>query len=261
MDHPICIFESPMYKVFQDESHVWLQRSSDINTYLTIVNIDTADGVEIIDNQKAMLQPLVFLEHPRDLLLLGLGGGAMVRFVDHYLPELHLTAIEIDPEIVAIAQTFFSLPHTGGRFQVVVADAAKFIRDDAAPCDFIVSNAFGEKNHMSDALHDAPFYEACHRTLRTDGVMTVNIFRPPVGWGRGYLGMLNRIFTEVYFIKLSAENYVMVLCKDRVSLRWPSILETAMRLDDRTSSADVDFAGFVRRLQAGLATQRATVRR
>lgn len=246
-----------MYKVFQDESHIWLQRSSDPETNLSILNTDTTERVAISDHMKAMLQPLSFIDHPRDMLLLGLGGGAAVRFIDRYLPELQLTAIEIDPDIVAIAQTYFSLPQADEQFRVVVADAAEFVRREAAPCDFILSNAFGEKNHMSDALHDAEFYKSCHRILRTDGVIAVNIFRPPADWGRAYLEMLNRIFAEVYFIKLSEISFVMVLCKDRVSRRWPSILRTATRLDCSTSSAEVDFAGFVTRLQAGLAIQQA----
>jgi spermidine synthase len=172
-----------------------------------------------------------------------------------------LTAIEIDPEIVVIARKYFALPEDDERLRIVVADGVEFIHKQATPCDLIMSDAYGEKNCFIDALHDEAFYKACHRILRPSGVMTVNIFRPDANWGRGYLAMLNRVFAEVYYIKVEEDQFVMVLCKNKVSGRWPAILQAAKELDARKGLAQIGSASLVKQLQASLAIRRQAAAR
>lgn len=258
MDASTCIFESQRYRVFRDDRHVWVQRYSDPDCDLSDVNTDASAGMTLSPYLVAMLQPLPFIEQPRDTIMIGLGGGVCARFIHRYFPELRLTAIEIDPEMVEIARNYFALPEEDERFRIVVDDGVEFIHKHETQCDLILSDSCDENNGIVDALHDEAFYKACHRILRPSGVMTVNIFRPDANWGQGYLAMLNSVFAEVYYIKIEENQFVMVLCKDKVSSRWPAILQTAKELDAREGLGQFKFGGLVRRLQANLAIRRKT---
>jgi spermidine synthase len=48
---------------------------------------------------------------PRSILMLGLAGGTAFRILRHLLPNCELTAIDIDPEIVALAREHMELDH------------------------------------------------------------------------------------------------------------------------------------------------------
>ena len=62
----------------------------------------------------------------------------------------------------------------------------------------------------------------------------------------------------MYYIKIEENQFVMVLCKDKVSSRWPAILQTAKELDAREGLGQFKFGGLVRRLQENLAIRRKT---
>jgi len=61
-------------------------------------------------------------------LLIGLGGGLLASFLINFMSMLKLTAVEIDSEIVKVANELFGLPKNEDRLQVVVDDGLKFIQ-------------------------------------------------------------------------------------------------------------------------------------
>jgi hypothetical protein len=72
---------------------------------------------------KAIVTGIILLAtsiHPKESenptgCIIGLGGGGLVMFLNHVLPWLKLTAVELDPSIVAIAKAYFGLETTETR--------------------------------------------------------------------------------------------------------------------------------------------------
>jgi len=58
----------------------------------------------------------------RKALILGLGGGTVVRLLLQEFPEMKIDAVEIDPEIIKVANRFFGLDQLPN-LRVVCADA------------------------------------------------------------------------------------------------------------------------------------------
>jgi spermidine synthase len=54
--------------------------------------------------------PAVPARSPRDIALIGLGGGSLAKYIHRHLPDSRLTALEINPEVVAAARGYFLLP-------------------------------------------------------------------------------------------------------------------------------------------------------
>src|SRR3546814_3087514 len=70
--------------------------------------------------------------------MIGLGGGSLAKYCYKYLPDVSITAVEIDPEVIAVGDQFF-MPPEDDRFEIVCDDGAAFVKRDAGTCDVLRS--------------------------------------------------------------------------------------------------------------------------
>lgn len=146
-----------------------------------------------------------FLYRPQaaSCLLIGLGGGAMVRFINHHFPHVQLDVVEIDPAMVAVARDFFSTA-AGPRTRIVVADGRDYLERAAERYDLILIDAHlhpGERTDSSGhplSLKSAEFYRSIHSRLNSGGVVMFNTLAGPDS-GR-YVDSIRRAFaaSDVY---------------------------------------------------------------
>jgi spermidine synthase len=141
---------------------------------------------------RALLVFLLFEPAPRDLLMIGLGGGSIARFVHERMPGTRTTVVEISPQVVAAARTFFGLPETDERLAVVVADGAQHVPAARAGCDALLLDAF-EDGRSVRTLATQGFYDACWAALRPGGVFVVNFIVDEPRFG-AYLARIERAF-------------------------------------------------------------------
>jgi hypothetical protein len=82
-----------------------------------------------------MMAWLLFVEPAsvtkRHAMQLGLGAGAITKFC-HKKLRLCTTAIELNPQVLAVCRQWFKLPPDGPKLRVVLADAAEEIEPDVA---------------------------------------------------------------------------------------------------------------------------------
>lgn len=235
------IASTARYEVIEKTGTRHIRWLDDDETFISSMSIDKPDA--LFAYHFPMIQPLVLIDAPRDVMLIGLGGGTQPKFIHRYLPQLRLLAVEIDPVMVELAHTQFGLPADDERLEVVIADGAVFMSDCVAQCDLILSDAYGDNSQIVEALHTEAFYQACHRVLRTGGIMTVNILRPGPDWGIGYMNMLRRIFDTVYVTMIAADQCVLTLCKSPLGPDWTAIAERAQAYDP---SLGLDLPEFVK---------------
>jgi len=112
----------------------------------------------------------------RHAMQLGLGAGAITKFC-HKKLRMCATAIELNPQVLAVCRAWFKLPPDGPKLRVVLADAAQEIRNpmwrgtvDALAVDLYDHEA------AAPVLDSADFYADCRALLSEDGCMTVNLF-------------------------------------------------------------------------------------
>lgn len=127
-----------------------------------------------------MMAWLLFVEPAsvgkRHAMQLGLGAGAITKFC-HKKLRLCATAIELNPQVVAVCRQWFKLPPDGPKLRVVLADAAQEIQNpmwlgtvDALAVDLYDHDA------AAPVLDSPDFYADCRALLSEDGSMTVNLF-------------------------------------------------------------------------------------
>ena len=127
-----------------------------------------------------------FLYRPRagSCLLVGLGGGAMVRFLNHHFPDLRLDVVELDPAIVAVARDFFGAT-AGPRTRILVGDGRDYLERAAERYDVILIDAHLHPGERTDAgghpltLKTEEFYRSIARRLSPGGIVMFNILMGP----------------------------------------------------------------------------------
>ena len=129
---------------------------------------------------RAMFASYLYQPHPRRVLIVGLGGGAMVRFLTHHEPQVQIDAVEIDPAVVRIADEYFGV-RSGGNVRVHTADAVAFVESTTDRYDLILMDAFLRPSSGTDAtgvptgLKTLEFLERLKGVLAPGGVVAFNV--------------------------------------------------------------------------------------
>src|SRR5579883_1758798 len=116
--------------------------------------------------ERLMLLAFALVERPTTALLLGLGGGAMARHLDAYLPDCSLTVVERDGAVIDLARRFF---HTTR--PILHADAQEVVADARGVYDVILADLYDGRGA---AGFEPGFWQDCARALRPGGCIAVN---------------------------------------------------------------------------------------
>jgi spermidine synthase len=107
----------------------------------------------------------------------GLGAGAITRFCHQVLRMDRVTAVELNPAVVAACRHGFRLPADDGRLSVLECDAQAWVDD---PVHLQVAQVLNVDLYDHEAaapvLDSAAFYTSCRGALAHGGVMSVNLF-------------------------------------------------------------------------------------
>jgi len=137
---------------------------------------------------RSMMAFLLFKPEPRDVLMIGLGGGSIAKFIYHQLPRSRCLAIEVNPRVVAVAREYFAVPADDNRLKIVVADGAEYMQKPERPADVIVLDGYDAESQV-EALSTPAFYRSCARALNEAGIMAVNLW----GGDRNFTTCVNRL--------------------------------------------------------------------
>lgn len=121
---------------------------------------------------QAMMAFLLVHPAPRDVLLVGLGGGSLSKYCHALLPDSMITTVEINPAVIALRESFH-IPPDSHSFQIVEQDAAVYMRYQRGVANVILLDGYDEAG-LPPALTTLSFYQDCHRALRDDGVLVAN---------------------------------------------------------------------------------------
>lgn len=124
---------------------------------------------------RSMMGFLLFAPAPRRVLLVGLGGGSLAKFIYHRMPETASEVLEVNPDVVAVARRWFHVPASNERFMIRVCDGAEFVARPGPDYDAILVDGYDGDSHV-DALSSREFYGACRQRLEARGVLVVNLW-------------------------------------------------------------------------------------
>lgn len=196
---------------------------------------------------RAMMAYLLFHDSPDSVLMIGLGGGSLAKFIRKFRPQTYVTAVEIDERIIAAARTYFELPPDDDSLQVIHGDGAAYVARHPASTDVILLDGFDHGNQV-EALATEAFYAACRRALRPGGVLVVNLWGRDTQFGDYFARLLRAFDGEIGWLSVMGKTNVVIFAftepggRDKLATRDPQLAKL-------TQHYGLDFSGFARDFQ------------
>lgn len=140
------------------------------------------DQIELEYVQQMMMW-LLFREQAQHIVQLGLGAAALTKFCYRHFPHSRVTAIELNPQVIAACRRHFRLPPDDARLQVLEMDALAYLHSAPAGSIDVLQVDLYDAAATGPALSGTTLYQACAASLSEQGMLTVNLFCNPVADG------------------------------------------------------------------------------
>jgi spermidine synthase len=245
-------------------SHVRVRRLGSVRT-LTFVR---DNGAEALETQMDLNQPealrfeylrqffcsYLFRPAQQRVLIVGLGGGGMIRFLDRFDSKLRIDAVEIDPLVVRVADEFFGV-RSGPTTQIHTADGLQFIAQAGNRYDVIYMDAFLKPSAATDgsgaplALRTREFYKQMRSKLQPGGIVVFNL-NPHPGL-QADLAAIGEVFPQVYVFDLPAsQGTVAIAATEPQRVEYADLLRRAKEMDEsRRFGGLLNMAEMARRMR------------
>jgi spermidine synthase len=169
---------------------------------LPFATISEHDGVRFLHLDTPWVQGAMLIREPRVLVLeyvqrmmawmlwrpsaevaaghavqLGLGAASITRFCHSVLRMPRVTAVELNPAVIAACRHGFKLPVNDARLTVIQADAGVWVADASNHGSAQVLNVdLYDHDAAAPVLDSDTFYLQCREVLAPGGLMSVNLF-------------------------------------------------------------------------------------
>jgi spermidine synthase len=157
---------------------------------------------------------LALAPEPARILVVGLGGGTMPMFLRKYYPNARIDAVDIDPDVVHVAKTYFGF-REDERLKAHVGDGRAFVENTREPYDIIFLDAFGTRN-VPPHLATVEFLRAVRRAVKPTGLVVGNV------WGRAANPLFDSMvrtyqeaFDELYLLDVPGTTNKILLALPR----------------------------------------------
>ncbi len=171
-----------------------------------------------LDYTRAMSMVLLFLENPKEILFIGLGGGTMPKFFYKFFTKAKLTVLEINLKVIQIAKHFFKLP-ISKRFNIVHGDGISYLKETERKYDLLLSDAF-EDYGLPDKFCTISYFESCKNALSEKGIFVINL------WGSDpkplfYIDRINLVFDQqVLYTESNKPGNIIVFAFKKINIKY-----------------------------------------
>jgi spermidine synthase len=196
---------------------------------------------------RCMMAFLLFVPPPAQVVVIGLGGGSVAKFIHRRMKDALVTAVEINPQVVAAAHQFFQLPEKCERLKVELGDGAKYVQGLAGTADVLLVDGYGTDS-CAPELATTAFYEDCERALSEDGVVVTNLFTGKPG-NDPHVRLLKRLFPgRLLFLTDEHRGNLIAMAFNRGQGEptWATLRERARELE---ALYGLEFSAFVEGLK------------
>ena len=127
---------------------------------------------------QAMMALLLFNDSPKDILMIGLGGGTLTKYLLHQFSDCQIKVVEYRQMVLKIARSHFSLP-IDPRLKVKIGCGGDYVSTQVkqyeAKHDVIIIDAFDHEG-MAIEVSSENFFDNCRQLLTPEGLLVINLW-------------------------------------------------------------------------------------
>ena len=184
-----------------------------------------------LEYAQQMMAWMLWSAQPARIAQLGLGTATLTKYCYKQFPQAQVTAVELNPSVIAICASMFKLPPNDARLRVLEMDALDYVDDpanhgtlDALQVDLYDATARGP------VLDTPEFYLACHACLNDDGIMTVNLFGDHPSYAKNIKAMKFAFAQLICLPQVHDGNVVAIAFKRRRAIDLKALAERAAQI-------------------------------
>lgn len=191
------------------------------------MRLSKPDNIEL-EYVRMMMMWMLFMDHPRHIVQLGLGSAALTKFCYQRFPDARVTVAELNPNVIAICHALFGLPPNDARLNVREMDAMNFVTDKAnhKTVDVLQVDLYDEEAR-GPVLDSPAFYQACADCLTDNGIMTANVFGDFINYDKNLQNMELVFDAVVWLPEVHDANIVVVAFKKSPQIDFSVLYERA----------------------------------
>jgi spermidine synthase len=195
-----------------------------------------------------MMAFLLFNRAPPHIVMIGLGGGSLVKFCHRHLQGTRLTVVEIDPDIIELRE-WFHIPADDERLRIILGDGAEFVRLGDWTADILLIDAF-DRGGVAPSLASDDFYAQAFRCLGPQGVLVMNLAGERGRYPKHLYQLREACPGPVLLVPVEADGNVLIFAFAQPVPTWTleSVEATAEELQFEFA---LEFPRFLQRLRTG----------
>jgi spermidine synthase len=128
---------------------------------------------------EAMMAALLLNSNPERVLVIGLGGGSLVKYLRHHFPKCYIDVVEYREDVVKVAHGYFQVPDDDARLKIHMGDGYLYAQEqfykDEIGYDMLLVDAYDHAG-MAASVGIQAFFDACAGLLTQRGVMSINLW-------------------------------------------------------------------------------------
>ncbi len=196
---------------------------------------------------RGMMLFLLFAKQTSDVLMLGLGGGSVPKYIHHFLPNISTRVVELNPKVIQIARSHFYVPEDDERFSIIEGDGVQYLREHPDTTDMLMLDIFDGQG-IPPNMYAQDFFDTCFAAIKHGGMMAVNL------WGSDknfdiYLQRIEQSFNNrAVMIPTGRPGNIVVFgfTKPLHETRWDALRAKARELD---ATYQLNFMDLLERLR------------
>jgi len=224
----------------------WIR--DNFNAYYSILDKSSPERL-VLPYLQTMMAALLFLPEPKSTLVLGAGGGAILRFFSLYLSKTAVKAVDNDKNIIEMTERYFS---TDSDSQCIItnSDATEIISTSSInQYELILVDLFSHGT-IPDFFNELSFYENCKKKLAT-GIAVFNLIIETEENFKLILKLLLSVFNNKCLC-LTVPNYkniiVLTFSDDFIVERDVSVLSE--KCENLQGLFNIDFSALLNEIEA-----------
>ncbi|MCF6242667.1 MAG: fused MFS/spermidine synthase, partial [Bacteroidales bacterium] len=193
------------------------------------INIFNDDELPVSYTQTMPIS-LAYVKNPEKLLMIGLGGGMITKYIHKYMPQINITGVELDEKVLAMAKKYFKLKEDS-TYKIVIDDGRLFLNNTEDIYDIIMIDAY-KGGYIPFHLCTREFYSLVKNHLRQNGVIALNLHSGSKLYPR-IIKTLKDVFWEVDLYKSKSSSNVVAVAYIQDNINLDFILKNAQFLQNK----------------------------
>jgi spermidine synthase len=187
----------------------------------------------VFNYTKLLFSGLLLVDSPKNILIIGLGGGTMSNTLQQIYPQSTITNVEIDPAVIKVARQYFGF-FENQRVSSVVQDGRIFIKRAVIKkqqYDWIILDAFNG-DYIPEHLLTQEFLQEAKSILSPNGILSANTFSVSTLYAYES-ATYKKVFGDFYNVRNAKNSNRIILTAKGELPSLKVINERAKKLHDR----------------------------